>query len=221
MIDIIYIIVSSEFERERLNYLQKYINENFIKYKDRIKYYEPLYKNRDEELIKDCNYHSKLKTAEKMLFETYIKIFKEILELKYENILILESDVLFFNNFETKLDEIFNEWLISRKNKASMVFLGNGCNLHPDERNKISYNLYLQNKSKCTDSMLCSRESIEYVINYINKLDIIDKPIDYFLDHVFGEECNAYWIKYPIVTQGSQNGTYKSTIQTHFHNFFA
>lgn len=221
MIDIIYIIVSSEFERERLNYLQIYINENFIVYKDRIKYYEPLYKNRDEELIKDCNYHSKLKTAEKMLFETYIKIFKEILELKYENILILESDVLFFNNFETKLDEIFNEWLTNRKNKASIVFLGNGCNLYPDEKNKISNNLYLQNSSKCTDSMLCSRESIEYVINYINKLDIIDKPIDYMLDHILGDECNGYWIKYPIVTQGSQNGTYQSTIQTHFHNFFA
>jgi hypothetical protein len=214
MIDIIYIIVSSEFEKDRLNYLQKYINENFKVYKDRIKYYEPFYKNRDEELIKDCNYHGKLRTAEKMLFSTYSKMFKEILELKYENILILESDVLFVNNFEVKLDEIYNEWLNNRKNKVSMVFLGNGCNLHPDERNRISNNLYLQNSSKCTDSMLCSRECVEYINNYINKLNIIDKPIDFMLNKILGEECNGYWIKYPMVIQGSQNGTYKSTIQS-------
>jgi len=214
MIDIIYIIVSSEFESERLNYLQKYINENFIVYKDRIKYYEPFYKNRDEELIKNCNYHSKLRTAEKMLFSTYTKIFKEILEEKYENILILESDVLFLNDFENRLDEICNEWIINRKNKASMIFLGNGCNLIPDERNRISKNLYLQNSSKCTDSMLCSRESIEYINNYINKLNIIDKPIDFMLNEILGKECNGYWIKNFMVIQGSQNGTYKSTIQS-------
>jgi hypothetical protein len=214
MIDIIYIIVSSEFEKDRFNYLQKFINENFEKYKDRIKYYEPFYKNRDEELIKDCNYHVKLRTAEKMLFSTYIKMFKEILENKYENILILESDVLFVNNFEVKLDEIYNEWLNNRKNKVSMVFLGNGCNLIPNENNKISNNLYLQNTSKCTDSMLCSHESIEYISNYINNLQIIDKPIDFMLNEILGDKCNSYWIKYPMVIQGSQNGTYKSTIQS-------
>jgi hypothetical protein len=214
MIDIIYIIVSSEFEKDRLNYLQKYINENFIKYKDSIKYYEPYYKNRDEKLIKEYNYHSKLKIAEKMLFSTYTKMFKEILELKYENILILESDVLFLNDFENRLDEIYNEWISNRKNEVSMIFLGNGCNLIPNENNKISNNLYLQNSSKCTDSMLCSYKCIDYVNNYINKLNIIDKPIDFMLNEILGEKCNGYWIKYPMVIQGSQNGTYKSTIQS-------
>lgn len=214
MIDIIYIIVSSEFEKERLNYLQKFVNENIKIYKDKIKYYEPFYKKRDEELIKECNYHSKLRIAEKMLFSTYIKIFKEILENKYENILILESDVLFVNNFEIKLNEIYDEWKINRKSEISMVFLGNGCNLIPNEKNKISSNLYLQNTSKCTDSMLCSYDCIEYISNYINNLDIIDKPIDFMLNDILGEKCNSYWIKNPIAFQGSQNGTYKSTIQS-------
>ena len=34
------------------------------------------------------------------------------------------------------------------------------------------------------------------------------------LNEILGNKCNSYWIKNPIVFQGSQNGTYKSTIQS-------
>lgn len=212
MIDRIYIIVSQEKEPDRYEYLNRHIPISLKNYQNKVVLYEPYYKNRDEDKIKDINFIEKLKVGEKMLLATYIKLFDEIIEKETGDILILESDVLYANNFSEKLEEYYNEWL-KHKKEGSVLFLGNGCNLHPNYNNRISSNLFLQNTSKCTDSMLMDIQSIKIISEYIKKLNIIEKPIDHLLNNIFGKTIYGYWIVYPIIYQGSQNGTYKSSIQ--------
>jgi hypothetical protein len=215
MIDFIYIIISKEKEKERYNYIINNITKylpNYFK-NNKIIFYEPFFIDRDEIKLSslNLNFSKTLKNGEKMLLATYVNLFKELLEKKYEKILILESDVLFVDNFEEKLNIIYDEWNLFKKN-SSIVFLGNGCNLKPKTK-RISNNLYLENRSKCTDSMLLDLESITNINIFLNSLEIIDLPIDHLLNRIMNKTIYGYWIHEPIIFQGSQNGTYKSCIR--------
>jgi GR25 family glycosyltransferase involved in LPS biosynthesis len=208
-IDIIYIIVSSEFEKDRLNYLTNYFNAN--KTTIPIKFYEPYYKNRDESKI-DFSHYENMSIPEIMLSQTYEKIFEEIIKNNYKYVITLESDVLFCENFFEKLNGIFNEW-ITQAQHPSVVFFGNGsrvAKLIPEAH--ISENLYEMNISRCTDSMLFDRDAVVYLYDKI-KHNKNYRAIDSFLETFIGLEIYGYWLSNPITIQGSQNGTYESTIQ--------
>jgi hypothetical protein len=208
-IDIIYIIISTEFEKNRMEYLTNYFQNNKIDIP--IIYYEAYYKNRDEHKI-DFNRYQNLKIPEIMLAYTYEKLLEDILKTEYKYFLILESDVLFCDNFKEKLNDIFTEWVAIAEH-PSIIFIGNGNNLVPLEKTKISENLYEMNSSKCIDSILFDKNSIQYIHNKIKNTPIINISIDRLIDDMIGLEINSYWIKNPIILQGSQNGTYESTIQ--------
>jgi GR25 family glycosyltransferase involved in LPS biosynthesis len=208
MIDKIFIIVSKEFEKDRFEYLNNYFENN--KTNIPIEYFEPYYKNRDEDKI-NINKYRNLKKGEIMLSETYIKLFTHIVENNLKYTLILESDVLFENNFFENLQIIFDEWINVGKH-PSIVFLGTGANLQPNIKNKISENLFLQNSTKCTDSMLFDLDAIKHILNKKNNLLLINKPIDHLWNYFIGKDIFSYWIKNPLVIQGSQTGVYKSTI---------
>jgi glycosyl transferase family 25 len=212
-IDAIYILVSNEFEKNRLLYLKNNTPIHLSNYQDKIVYIEPYFKNRDENKLGFLPFNSILKTSEKCLFCTYYKLFETIINNSFKHVLILESDVIFQKNFENILDEIFYEWLNITEN-PSVIFLGNGCNLKPNIKNKVSKHLYLQNSSKCTDSMLMNLEYVKYVKEFIDKQSVITHPIDHFLNLIFNKTVYGFWIENPIIHQGSQNGTYKSSIQS-------
>jgi len=219
-LDAIYIIVSKEFEANRYHYLESQVKISLATYfeKGKVIFYEPYFKKRDESKLTEYNFDSTLLVVgEKALFLTYIHLFKKILDEKHENVLILESDVLFSNIFASKLNEVFNEWL-QLTNDPSIVFLGNGCELKPKTPN-VSPNLHLENRNKCTDSMIMNRSAVERVYSLIQKTELIKNPIDHFLDKLWGIQLNpqqnisGYWISKPIIMQGSQCGIYKSTIR--------
>ena len=207
-IDKIYIIISKEFEPERYAYLTSYFN----KYPDiDVVFFEASYINRDENLIDYSKYGSSLKKREIMLLEGYRRLFKHILtNTNYQYVFILESDVLFVDNFLEILTDYIKQWKALNTSR-SMVFTGNGCNLKPNVSNKVSTNLYKENWSRCTDSMLMTRESIIYFYNHLEN-NIINNPIDHIL--VYGDSAIvSYYAEPHIIIQGSQNGTYASTIQ--------
>jgi glycosyl transferase family 25 len=217
-IDIVYILVSKELEKNKYEYLQRETTKHLAKYIDQNKviYYEPVFKNRDEDQFDKYEFHSSLRRGEKGIWVSYLNMYKEIIDAGYETALILESDTIFFPDFSLKLDEVFNEWL-QVSSEPSILFIGNGCSFKP-KTPLISENLHLENRNKCTDSIIYKRSSITRFYNYVMNLNIIDLPIDLTLDRVFGyhkneNNINGYWIHTPIVKQGSQCGIYKSTIQ--------
>jgi hypothetical protein len=61
--------------------------------------------------------------------------------------------------------------------------------------------------------MLINIEFVKYIKDFIDKQSIINKPIDHFMNIIFNNDIKGYWIGNPIIHQGSQNGTYTSTIQ--------
>lgn len=152
------------------------------------------------------------------LFLKHIYVFRQIAE-KYENALIFEDDVILSHNFIDKFNNYYNQL----PDDYDMLFIGNGCNLHI-ESHKILPNINIY--EKCLNETDwggngCTRCSDSYVINkkcaikLINSLKYkIDLQIDFWLNMAARyNNLKVYWAEPTIVTQGSQNGTYNSTIQ--------
>jgi hypothetical protein len=206
MIGRMFIIISKEFEPDRYKYLEKYFKENEPNIQ--IEYFEPYYKNRDEDKINMSKYKNQ-KIGEIMLTETYIKLFNHIIENNIKYVVTHESDVIFKDNYFDNLNKLFNEWIISAKH-PSVVFFSTGCGFKPLVSNKISENLYIQNATHCVDSMIFDIEAVKYILKKMNDTTTIMSPVDHLWNNYFGTDIFGYWPGTPITHQGSIIGKYKS-----------
>jgi glycosyl transferase family 25 len=145
--------------------------------------------------------------------------YKEISE-KYENGLIFEDDVVLSDNFINKL----NTFISQLPETYDMLFIGNGCNLHI-EKHKLVKDKYVYEKclqptswggdgaSRCTDSYLVNKKCATKLCEYINNLSYkIKSAIDWWIN-VAARDNNfkVYWSEPTIVTQGTQNGLFKTS----------
>jgi len=157
------------------------------------------------------------------LFLKHIFCYHEI-NNKYDYALILEDDAICHYQFKERLDyyvrQLPNDW--------DMLFIGDGCNLH------IPYNIVSKSNmnvfkkcleptlwggngaTRCTDSYLISKKCASKIIDFIDEKTFdrpFDNPIDWWLNNICRKyNFNVYWAEPTIVSQGSQNGLYKSTI---------
>jgi GR25 family glycosyltransferase involved in LPS biosynthesis len=145
--------------------------------------------------------------------------YKEISE-KYENGLIFEDDIILSNNFINKL----NTFISQLPETYDMLFIGDGCNLHIEKhklvRGKYVYEKCLQptkwggdGASRCCDSYLVNKKCATKLCEYINNLSYkIKLEIDWWLN-VASRDNNfkVYWSEPTIVTQGTQNGLFKTS----------
>ena len=168
--------------------------------------------------------------TDKLLFDTCVKdsmvslmnkhfyAFKLVSE-KYENALILEDDVILSNNFT----EIINKYVAQLPNDYDMLFIGDGCNLHIQKHKLIpNQNIYEKclhptnwggnGASRCSDSYIINKKCAIQLCDYINNLKKINQPSDWWLN-IAARDNNfkVYWAEPTIVTQGTQNGLFKSS----------
>jgi GR25 family glycosyltransferase involved in LPS biosynthesis len=147
--------------------------------------------------------------------------YKQINE-KYENGLIFEDDVILSDNFI----EIFNKYVSLLPEDYDMLFIGNGCNLHINS-NEIIPNKFIYKKSlnscsvtRCTDSYVVNKKCASKLCEYINTLQYsINIPVDFWLNVAAKDTgLNVYWAEPTIVTQGTQNGLFKTSHDTYDTN---
>ena len=116
---------------------------------------------------------------------------------------------------------------ISKKYEHGLIFeddVGDGCNLHIEPR-KLIANKHIYTKAlhaepyggagatRCTDSYLVSKKCAKQLHDYIKHLSYkIKIPIDWWLNQAATDNnFKVYWAEPTIVTQGTQNGTYKTS----------
>jgi glycosyl transferase family 25 len=144
--------------------------------------------------------------------------YQQICE-KYDYALIFEDDVILSKDFSEKIkiyiEEIPEDW--------DMLFIGDGCNLH--YHNTIAgKNIYLKDNelkyinddskgaTRCADSYLVNKKCAIKLCNYIKNLNKINRPVDFWLNTAIKENnFIVYWAEPTIVTQGTQNGMFKSS----------
>lgn len=152
------------------------------------------------------------------LFLKHIYSYREIIN-KYNEVLIFEDDIILSDNFVNKL----NNYISQLPNNFDMLFIGDGCNLHI-QSNKIQPNINVYEKclyktdwggngcTRCCDSYIVSKKCAIKIINNLKYQ--INLPIDHWLNIIALENnFNVYWAEPTIVTQGSENGIYKSSLR--------
>ena len=165
---------------------------------------------------------------ESSLFDTNYKKSKMSLHLKhnyvykiisdhYENALIFEDDIVLCDNFSATLNKYINQL----PEDYDMLFIGDGCNLHIENHKLVpNQNVYEkciwegEGATKCTDSYIISRKCAKKICEYIDNLQIkINLPVDWWLNVVIRDNnFKIYWAEPTIVTQGSQNGLFQTSL---------
>ena len=141
----------------------------------------------------------------------------KIISDKYENALIFEDDIVLCENFI----ETLNKYMTQLPDNYDMLFIGDGCNLHIENHRLIpNQNVYEKcvwegdGAIKCTDSYIISRNCATKICEYIDNLKTkINLPVDWWLNVAARDNLfKIYWVEPTIVTQGSQNGLFETSL---------
>lgn len=240
-----YIIVNKENETDRFNNIIKQIDSyklnnildiNFFCYcwkNDITKEIRNKYCKSDWTMKKHNRdmKNSPLTNGEISLFLNHIESLRKIRK-NYSNgyFLILESDIIFKNLFYENIENVLND--IKNIDSLDILNIGEGVPNHferlgypkskPIIINKNKY--YKENINKCTEGILWSYKGICKFLDYFEKDNNIDGPIDTKID-VFSknicelkeygnfDEFNIFWCEKPLVQQGSNLKIFNSNLR--------
>lgn len=116
--------------------------------------------------------------------------------------LLLEDDAILNENFVDEVNKILriNDW--------DIIFPGSGCNLRKPGNGLIRVS---HPASKCTDSYIITPDAAKKL--YSTMSSEINLAIDWELNYqMMIHDLNVFWLEPPIVRQGSQDGTWISSI---------
>ncbi len=150
----------------------------------------------------------KLNLSEISLTIKHYHAIKKISEECKEYGLILEDDVLFKEDFVN----LFNKYLDNTPKDWEVIFMGNCCNLKPDNilPNQIAY-FKNHPASKCADAFLVKTslaKKLVYTMKPFRTISDWEYSYQFYLHN-----AKVYWWEPALVSQGSENGTYKSTLR--------
>jgi glycosyl transferase family 25 len=153
-----------------------------------------------------------LSAANVSLTMKHVGIWREFLKTKLPFCLVFENDVFLAPDFNAQINRCLTEF--GNEDRKAVVYLGNGGNYYtPTSALVEGRHLYPASHSRCTDSYLITRPTAEARVAWFDA-NKFDRPIDHqveIVDQSLGVEM--LWFERPIVEQGSQNGTFKTTVQ--------
>ena len=136
------------------------------------------------------------------------KVLEEIGRGNEEYALILEDDAILINNFSN----LFDIYLKETPDNWDVIYMGDCANLHARNitHKQLAYKVD-HPASKGCDSILIKKSAAATIANTYFQFDLCsDWEIGYQQAY---HDLNVYWWEPNIVTQGSQNGTFKSTLR--------
>jgi len=151
------------------------------------------------------NGYQKISNLSKPVISLLLKhcwIIKNAYDKGYDDILILEDDATFEEDFTNR----FNRYKIQLPLDWDVCWVGSCCDLHVNQIEGI--NVYRTNTSRCTHCYILSKSGINKIIKYINN---IDDAIDwYFNNMIFNLGLNNFWFEPALSLQNKQ---FTTTIQ--------
>lgn len=145
------------------------------------------------------------KPALKAIILEHYHIFKEFINSDFENILVLEDDVIFDEKFFTT----YQKYLDQLPEDYDVLYLGSGCNLKLPYHTDELIGLHPNRHSRCADSYVISKKA---AINVYNTCLPLYCNWDWELNYQQQlHRMNVYWVTEPLVNQGSEGGNYNSS----------
>jgi GR25 family glycosyltransferase involved in LPS biosynthesis len=226
----IYIVGDATREPDRIAYLNSYFESEDLS--EHVSYFQPTYKTTltDKDFQKympiNCTVSGREMSAAELsiflnMFFLFEKILKEWIDDREKYICVFESDVIFEGSFRNYLQGL--TCFLSDVH-PECVSIGSGCDLIHDTINTddLNFQIYPSSIVRCMDSFLFTYDGIRKFTDYIRKWfaegKSINQPIDNFFETFLkleqkDEPYTQYWVWPSITRQGSQYGTYSSTIQ--------
>ena len=124
----------------------------------------------------------------------------------------LEDDTILVENFMPILESRIGT-LSDEKSKWDFLFIGSCCNLRISQEHIIPGQYWYKKSypaTKCADSYVIKRKAAQACLEELPYTLPIDWELSYIIEK---RNMTTYWLEPPIVVQGSQNGTYESSIQ--------
>ena len=184
-------IFSKTFAKNNINTIFDSIYYiNLDKRKDRMEYSEKNFKKLNIQAKRfSAIYGARGKEARMACKNSHLSIIKQSRKNKDKNVLILEDDCLFVNNFEKHL-EAFNtikDW--------DMIFLGH-C--FSSKKAKVQSNLFTMNKIFCTHAYAVNCTGYNKLIKY---LENSEQAIDHIYNSLLDSDIKIYAICPSLVSQ--------------------
>lgn len=155
-----------------------------------------------------------MSNGEISLFLKHVESWKHIIASTNPYSIVFEDDAILTADFYNK----FKNYMLSAPTDFDMIFLGDGCQLHAQTNTLFTK----AHASRCTDSMVISKKGAQKLymffnlryIKYQNESILVEWAIDFWLNYVIHLiPLNIYWVEPTIVTQGSQNGKFSSSLR--------
>ena len=239
-IDQIYVIIDKEKEPDRFEYVDGWMSENGIVNKTYLMYcWKDTLTKQDIQTFYDHNpqmywkkfttnyFNNKMRINEcRRLSDTeislvinHIKVLEDVVRNGYESVLILESDVIFEEDFikrwnEEYIDQVPKDWdvviLGSGNSNHSKMKEGFTTPLTKTEGKRIYYNPRFM--VKCTEATLFTQSACKRILEGIIPFHA---PIDHEYDyHLSENRLNVYMCEPPLVINGSETKVYESVVQS-------
>lgn len=155
----------------------------------------------------------------------HVSAWRSVVESGLEWGLVLEDDVILCDDFVKKLNTHVR-YVDKECPCWGLIFIGHGCgmnikgNENMDDKiavEKTKNNCGWKDFTRCTDSYVISREGAVRMIEYYDGIPEIRKriiaPVDRWMNRVIEHmKIRVWWSVNTLVTQGSQNGTYRRTV---------
>jgi hypothetical protein len=220
----LFVIGNKTREPERIQYLETvFVDQGLQQHVD---YFQPTYKDTLPEDLRNLYFSEpskllgrSLKNSEMSIFLNFLLLFESILRDYSDGYFaIFESDVL----FELPIvDYIRYMEHIIQLNPPECFSIGSGCDLIHDDINTddMNFQIFPSERVRCMDSFLFSyngiRKFVDYIYAFQKKHGSIDQPIDNFFETFLkgNKEFVQLWVWPSLTQQGSQSGTYTTTIQ--------
>jgi len=161
IVDKVYVI-NMDKDKERMYILDKKMKELGIKYQratgvDGRKIYSQ-YKNK-----------TKLRPGQLGCLLSHINVIKDAIKNNYENILVLEDDIIFHKNFHKEFKKKYR-YLIEKEKYFDLIYLG--CHQKHNWKNiNILTHYYKTKKNDGTFAMLINKNIFQDILENYNKLN--------------------------------------------------
>lgn len=144
----------------------------------------------------------KLKDSEISLILKHNYIWEDMIKNNYQNVLVLEDDVMFVDNFIN----LFNCYTKELPMDYDLLWVGSCCGIHA--KMIEDKHIYKSKGSRCTHAYMINQKcAIKMIMEHKN----INLPVDFMFNQVIEKyNLDNYWLEPSLI---NQNKKFNSSIQ--------
>mgnify|MGYP003337679598 FL=1 len=208
-VDMVYVLSVKSF-KDRIQHVKKEMDKHHIQFEFVFDYDIP---ELTPALLKKYFAPSNLTLAQKSLILKHRHAWQDALRNQYQRVLIFEDDVILTPHFNKNFSALIKS--IEKLPKDFLIFFGGGDTKVPDHF-FLEKGPLIQHRIATAEAYLVDLANIKRRMSWLNNHHI-NLPADHLMAHIDCDIHHAhhYWVKNPLVEQGSVTGLFLSKLDAH------